>query len=349
MMQAAINRKLKYLGVLALASVMSGSACTVANVAVTALTKPEVKSAKKAARKAVSPPANSSSPIALDVDKNADYINVMGKQTPELPEFPDVTKKPGYLRGYVEDASGNPLQGAYIGVRSTAVGGFYSGAHAETDTEGFYEIQIPWGVADLYAAGYSVEWGDGLAAKSLHPADGKTGSFASAEGAVKNFVLLPYGITSRENLSENPHLPSTYYGGSIYINYWTREASDEYAPPTNLVEGSTIDITLTPEGKMLDGSTGRNILIHKIAGPRGGFYINNIPLGQYKISAKLADGQPLKMRLNKPKGTVFGMTPTETTESASVLFHPNDAKANMAIAAHGNWNAVEISVEQTGK
>jgi len=40
----------------------------------------------------------------------------------------------------------------------------------------------------------------------LHPADGKPEGFAMPDGAVENFVLLSYGVTSRENLSENPRL-----------------------------------------------------------------------------------------------------------------------------------------------
>lgn len=290
------------------------------------------------------PTIDNSSAVILNVEKNFGYVNVMGNQMPELPSFPAVAKKPGYLRGYVKDVSGKPLEGAYIGVRATAVGGLYSGAHAETNAKGYYEIKIPWGVADLYAAGYTIDWGDGQAGMSLHSVDGKTGSFASATGAVKNFVLLPYGIISRDNLSESPHLSATSYGGSIYIGYWTREEGDNYAPPQNIPENSIIEITLTPEGKLFDGSEDRSFVIRKPAFSTG-FKINNIPLGRYKINAKLANGKPLKMSLNKPKGTIFGMSPSETTGSAGVLFQPGDAKASMVIPNYGNWNAVEISVE----
>jgi hypothetical protein len=66
-------------------------------------------------------------------------INLSGSET----TWATVAKKAGFLRGYVKDACGKPLQGAYIGVRATAVGGLYSGAHAETDEKGFYEIRIP--------------------------------------------------------------------------------------------------------------------------------------------------------------------------------------------------------------
>lgn len=291
------------------------------------------------------PTNNNSSAVVLNVAKNVTYVNVMGNQMPELPQFPAVAKKPGYLRGYVKDASGKPLAGAYIGVRSSAMGGLYSGAHAETDAKGYYEIKVPWGVADLYAAGYTIDWGDGRAGMSLHSVDGKIDSFASASGAVKNFVLLPYGVTSRDNLSENPRLASTYYGGSIYVGYYVVEENDTNAPPFSVVENSVVEITLTPEGSLFDGTAGKTIVVRKTAGFDTGFKINNIPLGRYKISAKLAGGKPLKMKLNRPTGTVFGMSPSETTGSADILFYPGNAKASVVGPNHGSWNSVEISIE----
>jgi hypothetical protein len=286
-----------------------------------------------------------SEPKILKVEKTVNYVNAMGNEMPEIPEFDELSPEPGKVRGYVKDINGNPLEGAYIGVRSTAIGGAYSGANAETDAEGYYEVQIPYGVAHFYAAGYTVDWGEGRAGMSLHSVDGKSKGFASNVGAVRNFVLLPYGITSRDDLSENPHLASTYYGGSIYIGFWTREASDEYASPKNIVENSVIEVTLTPEGDMMDENAEKTFVVRKVAGYGGGFKINNIPVGRYQISAKLSDGKPLKMSLNKPRNTVFGMTPTETTKTASVLFQPGDAKASMVIPNYGNWNSVEISVE----
>ena len=291
-------------------------------------------------------PANvNSAASVLKVEKNTTYVNVMGKEMPAMPMFSALAPKPGRVRGYVKDASGKPLAGATLGVRSTLLGGMYSGAQGVTDAKGYYEFVIPSGAAHFYNAGYAIEWGDGVAALGLHPADGKLESFASPDGAVENFVLLSYGITSRESLSENPRLASTYYGGSIYVGYYVVGESDNNAPSGSVVENSVVEITLTPEGKLFDGSEGKSFVVRKTAGFDTGFKINNIPLGRYKISAKLSNGKPLKMKLNRPTQTVFGMTPTETTASASVLFFPNAADAKMVSPNYGNWNAVEISVE----
>jgi hypothetical protein len=151
-------------------------------------------------------------------------------------------------------------------------------------------------------------------------------------------------VTNRDNLSENPHLPSTYYGGSIYIGHWTRAANDSVSPASNIVEDSVVEIALMSEGEMLGGVPPQAFTVRKPAFSSG-FRINNIPLGLYRIRARLADGTPLKMTLNKPRNSIFGLTPTTTTDSALVLFAPDGAKASMVIPAYGSWSSVEIMLE----
>lgn len=286
-----------------------------------------------------------SEPVTIDVEKNAQYVNVMGKAMPEMPEFDDLSPEEGKVKGYVKDLNGNPIEGAKLGVRSTAAGGFYSGAQGVTDSDGYYEFEVPMGVAHFYNAGYAIEWGDGLAAVGLHPADGELDSFASNNGSVENFVLLPYGITSRENVQESPHLPSSYYGGGIYFGYWAAEKGDQNAPANNVIEGSVIEITLTADGDMLAENTPKSFTIKKEVGFQSGFYLNNIPLGKYKISAT-CNGEPLKLKLNKPQNSPFGMKPAETDGEADIIFAPGTAKADMVTPQYGGWEAVSITAER---
>jgi hypothetical protein len=267
----------------------------------------------------------------------------MGDETPAMPKFPALQPKSGRVRGYVKDLSGNPLKGATIGIRASYFAGHYSGAQGETDQNGYYEFVVPKGSAHYYNAGYQIEWGDGVAGVSLHPADGKLDSFTTADGGVENFVLLPYGVTSRENLQESSHLPSTFYGGAIFLNWYAAEANNDSAPPSNVREGSMLEVTLTPEGKMLDGTTGQTIVIRKTLDMAGTFRIHNIPLARYRISVK-ADGKPLKITDNKQYNPMFGMTPIEAVGAASLLFVPGEAKASMVGPAFGSWNWVSLSV-----
>lgn len=290
--------------------------------------------------------SNQSGARVVSLPKNMTYINVMGNDTPAMPKFAALAPKAGKVRGYVKDSSGKPLQGAAIGVRATLLAGAYSGAQGKTDANGYYEFAIPRGVAHYYNAGYAIEYGEGLAAVGLHPADGSVDSFASVDGAVENFVMLTYGITSRANVSDNPRVSSSYYGGSVYVGYYAAEPSDVATYPHYIPENSIMEISFTPDGPLYDGSVGQTIVVKKTAAFDTGFWINNIPIGRYKIAAKLAGGRSLKMSLNRPTGTAFGIFPAETSSSATLHFSPSTAQASMVTQAAGSWDPVSISVER---
>lgn len=287
--------------------------------------------------------SSSGAPIVLNVARDAHYVNVMGNETPAMPKFPALQPKSGKVRGYVKDLSGNPLKGATIGIRASYFAGHYSGALGETDSNGYYEFVVPKGSAHYYNAGYGLEWGDGIAAIGLHPADGKLESFTTVDGAVENFVLLPYGITSRENVSQNPYVSSSYYGGSIRIDYYTREKTDNNIVAGSIVENSIVEIILTPEGKMLDGTAGKTFVIRQPIGFKGNFSIHNIPLGRYRITAKTG-GKALKMQEHRKFNPLFGLLPGEALGEASLLFIPGSAKASSATPHAGGWDSVSISL-----
>ena len=288
---------------------------------------------------------NSSNAQTFSLPASAEFVNVMGNEMPKMPAFPNVAKKPGKVRGYVKDLSGKPLEGAYIGIRSSMVGGYYSGADSETDANGFYEIEVPRGAAHFYAAGYTIDYGEGRAAVALHPADGKAESFASAAGAVENFVLLPYGIADRDEASEKPWFSSSYYGGAIRIEY-DINSGDMWASKGSLPAGAEIEITLTPDGEMLGGGAQKSFVIRRPTGGNNNFNINNIPVGSYQISAKLTSGKALKMKKTGYGSTpLFGLNPGEAIGSAKILFTPNGAKTLSAQPNRGNWNAAAVKLE----
>ena len=279
----------------------------------------------------------------IAVEPDTQWVNVMGTEMPSMPTFTALTPKPGRVRGYVKDWSGKPLAGAELGVRASYLAGYYTGAQGRTDQNGYYEFVVPKGSAHFYNAGYQIAWGDGVAAVSLHPADGKLDSFVTLDGAVENFVLLPYGITNRENLQQSAHLPSTFYGGAIFLNWYGVEANDNNAPAFAVRQGSAIEIVLTPEGNMLDGKPGRTIVIKKTAGASGGFRIHNIPLGRYRLKIT-ANGRPLKMQDDKKHAEIFGMSPGEAVGSASILFVPAEAKPSMVTPQSGAWNWLGLNL-----
>lgn len=283
--------------------------------------------------------SNSSAKV-VTAEKNAKYVNLMGTEMPPMPSFPQLAPKPGKVRGYVKDWTGKPLAGAQLGIRASYLAGYYTGGQGVTDANGYYEFAPPKGMAHFYNAGYQIEWGDGVAAVSLHPVDGKLDSFVTMDGAVENFVMLPYGIVSREAYQENPYVPQTYYGGSVYITYWMAERSDNRPYAGSLLEDSIIEVTLTPE------NGGKSFVVRQPVGPVGNLTIQNIPItdGRYKITIK-NDGKPLKIKENRKFSEQFGMSPAETIGTGSILFIPSEAKASMVGPQNGAWNWISLGVE----
>lgn len=276
---------------------------------------------------------------------NDTYVNVMGNTQPRMPNYPALTTKGGILRGFVADLSGKPLKGAFIGIRST-VGGT-TGASAQTNDNGYYEIGLPYGAITYYAAGYEITYGAGKAVVGLAPADGKWEGFASETGQVKNFVLLSYGLGQASELASQPSNQSNYYGGSLYIDY-NVDYNDGSPLPLKVKIGQTVEITLTPDGPGLFGEN-RTFRIKKTVGL--GFFANvvNIPIGKYTITAKMQDGRVLKMSesgVNKHSWAHLGLKPDETTGPSSVLFTPvRERTLNMTTAGYSNWQKLTILFE----
>lgn len=284
------------------------------------------------------------------LDADDDYVSVMGTTTPRMPNFPELSAKKGIVRGYVADLSGKPLEGAYIGVRSTATGGFYSGASDETDANGYYEITIPWGATEFYAAGYTIDYGEGRAIVGLHAADGKLTSFPSVDGLVKNFVLLSYGVYSNELVRQKPRDQSNYAGGSFYLTYNVGDPNDFFTLPNYIPDGAEIQVTLTPDGPGLFGEN-KKFIIHKKASLQNyNILIMNIPVGSYTLSAKLKDGKPLNLEAVGRYAVVsspFGMKPAKATGTAKLLFTPDtqDSKA-LTLPGRSNWGSLQIKADR---
>jgi hypothetical protein len=127
---------------------------------------------------------------------------------------------------------------------------------------------------------------------------------------------------SAAKADDNPEYSGAYYGGAFTFNYYWREAGDTDAPRKNLVLDSVVEITLTPDGPLLDGTPGRVIVVRKKINPRGYFPINDIPIGRYKIKATVASegGHPLKISEVVRVTGREAMSPTETKSEATFLF-----------------------------
>jgi hypothetical protein len=279
--------------------------------------------------------------ITLAADE--EYVNVMGNRKPALPGFTALTKKPGKVRGYAKNLNGQPIAGASIGIRSSAVGGYYSSASGTTDEKGYYEIELPTGACHFWNTSYALEYGGGMATVNLHPADGELASFASAEGAVENFVLLSYGIANRDKAFNQPADAFGYHGGSIRLEYDLYE--DSWSRSGSLPVNSIIEITLTPEGETIYGETRTFTILKTIGGTN--FTINNIPVGKYKITARLRNGGELKLKATDFWAhPVYGLRPKEATGKASILFTPYSTSSKSSITDRGSWKSTAIKLSK---
>jgi hypothetical protein len=233
-----------------------------------------------------------------------------------------------------------------IGIRSSAIGGAYSGASGKSDANGYYEIAAPWGAAEFYTASYTMEYGDGRAAFGLRPVDGEADTFATANGCVENWVIAAYGVADPDSASDQPHYAGNYYGGSFSVNYNVMDS--RFPNDTDLPDGSEIELTLTPVGPLIDGSTGKTIIVRRAISEssRSSFYVNNIPVGQYRVTGKMTRGGSarLKFRESGPmQARPFGLEPKEGNDVV-LTFRPGGAKSGMAAAQHGNWEQLDFTV-----
>jgi hypothetical protein len=281
-----------------------------------------------------------------------DPDDVMGGATPKLPAFPKLAKKPGYLRGFVLDAAGKPVVGAKVLVSSSAFGGFRSGATGTTDARGYYEVKAPYGSARAYCAGYGKMYDGTYLSLSLHPADGQIDDFVSTAGHVENFALLTWGTVDPAKANQDPRYSGNYYGASFTVGYFLREEDDTSALPTNLPLNSTLEVTLTPDGPLADGSAGRPIVVRQKLDYAHSSYtqINDVPVGRYKIAVRLLtkDGksEALKLRDNNQTGRKGGLTPKETLGEGTMLFLSGTGDPGVLRVPGGNMERMGILAER---
>ncbi|RQP18058.1 MAG: carboxypeptidase regulatory-like domain-containing protein [Parapedobacter sp.] len=273
----------------------------------------------------------------LEVGPTESYVNVMGTQRTRLPDFRKLSAKPGILRGYVKDVFGRPVSEAEIGVRSSWVGGAYTTAVGRSDAAGYYEIAVPTGTADLFKAVGTIDYHTGRAPVSLFPADSSLNHFQSTDGAVEDFVLVPYGQRHRDAVAEQPWLSFNYLGGSIHLSYTIRTQS--LPLPGSIPLGAEIIVTLVPEA-LFHADEKISFTVRKVV-ENTGFYILNIPVGTYRVRVQLADGTDLDLEESVNLKPAFGMHPKKATGQTQVTFIPGPSSV---MPWYGNWETVPINV-----
>lgn len=194
---------------------------------------------------------------------------------------------PGVVKGWVVDTRGKGIANAKVVIEHTVLYGKY--VYATTDANGYYKTTVPDG--SWHA---KVQIQRSLLDKTYNfelTAD-INDAFAGSTGAVRNFSWKLSGAKPNG---------SGFYGSYIAV----------YNEPGADVNMADVEVTLIPEGPLVDGSMGSTIVkkLTDIGGGQDG--ICDVPIGIYNIKARnTATGQPFQIRLRNNGGygqSVSGM------------------------------------------
>jgi hypothetical protein len=266
------------------------------------------------------------SPLAAyeagDAAASVSQLLVGAPKTKAKPKVParraaTVTRRRGYAVGRAVNSAGRPLAGVRIRVFGTTEAGERTSFETKTGAGGTYAVKLPPG-------NYRVGWAHFFApappgppyALPLHPTDGDNSDQDSAGGILENFVLK---IAGRISPLKDAASDLSYYGGYVTVEGGALEKGDFLSGYTyKFPEGSSVELTLVPKGRLADDSIGRTLVRRRSVG-RG--YIAeflNVPIGQYQVTARLigADGatQPLRIAAAKP---MSGTSPVYSTPGHS--------------------------------
>lgn len=248
--------------------------------------------------------------------------------TPAPTSKPASRVKPGYIVGRVVDTHGKPIAGAHIDIWGVTQAGQNVNMSFRTQADGTYSVKMPDGQYET-EAWFSKQYNGGQYHIDLAPSNNSTAEQDSRPGIVRDFTwrLTGHGPWT----DSNPADPGAVYWGG-WIRFWGVKPGDDTfelkTPP-----GSTLEVTLTPVGPLIDGSNGKTLVFkHQLA--KSPLYNNpikdrewlDIPIGKYTVSAKevLPDGsvQPLKVSARwEGGGPTFGSEPAPAP-SMTIEFTP---------------------------
>ncbi|WP_199188395.1 carboxypeptidase-like regulatory domain-containing protein [Deinococcus arcticus] len=241
--------------------------------------------------------------------------------------------KKGYVTGLVLDTQGRPLAGAEVFIVGTTFNqGQRTSFTAVTQANGTYSLRVPDG---RYSARASVKrnLGGATFVLPLHPESGSLNTEVdSSEGGNLNFRWRLSGAKPGGGRDWDD-----FYGASLDFSYCGLPAKaycdERYSAgvPTAAPEGSTVTLTFTPQGQLIDGTAGKPVVMtFKVAplappggypytDPNGGgrttlgqgwpyhsFDFNDLPLGVYTLTAVATtpDGRRVPLKLGLEPGNV---------------------------------------------
>jgi hypothetical protein len=179
----------------------------------------------------------------------------------------------GFVKGVVKYGDGSPIANTKVVIENTIY--YASYVYATTNTKGEYSVAVPIG---SWKASVQIEK-EFLGKKykyDLHPDNANP--FAGVDGAIRNFTWKIKGAKP----------DGGFYGSPVKA----------YGDLLSFINMQDVELTLTPDAALIDGSAGA-VIKKRLVDVGGGEYgIDDVPVGKYSITAKnVATNQALEIRI----------------------------------------------------
>ncbi len=168
----------------------------------------------------------------------------------------------GIMKGVVTNSQGAPLEGVEVYADNTLL--YDSNLLAATDASGTYRIDLSI-LNTTWHAGASLQTTFEGETYEISLAPDDDSIFATSTGAIRNFTWKTSG--------ERPEGDS-YYGSVVYVY-------GDYSVDFSL---DNVELTLTPDGPLIDGSTGQTLVVESVGGQ-----IDDVPIGRYTVTGRYLD------------------------------------------------------------
>ena len=265
--------------------------------------------------------------------------------------------RPGYVTGHASFADGRPIP-----LFDVSVGGYDAGSDngvtdgasgsvgSDTGHDGAYAIQTVDSLSHTkpvnalvvqVSAQTKVDYKGQTFTMDLCPLDGKgdlrdaqgNGTF-SAPGITRDFVLKISGLIPGKDDTTDSTRQNAYYGQRISVSDW------DVTGPTlrgDEFKDGTLTFTLTPQGPLLDGSTGQTVTRQLPVSALGteAAYLLDVPIGTYSVQAQVAKGgavTPLSMHWAEG----------DQTYMPSVTLNPQPYPERLSVLTGADQDALEI-------
>jgi hypothetical protein len=237
----------------------------------------------------------------------------------------------GTIAGSGKTSDGRPIEKfevSYDGWPEGALGTMNASGRISSPAQGKvegkagqYEIRLPPGQYTTEAMAI-VQWHDRPYHFQLETADGSDdkarATLSATTGIKRDYVWKLTGPRRGRDVGyEGSGWERNVHGATIYFYADEVERADRKPVGLPLRESNpddSIEFTLVPKGKLIDGSEGKTV-VEKVEISRAGKYsagIRGIPTGDYTLSAKLVkkDGstEPLRVSLTQGKWSKDSMT-----------------------------------------